>query len=128
MATAIYRVADDEANEHSYYRAIDGTECVDDYVQFTWAEAVSVNQVILYNQFSGQAPTAWDILVSTDGETWTKAAEISNVEWSENDLEGKTLDFELQENIIGLRVQIKAANLIWGGYSIYGIEIWNTAA
>lgn len=127
-AAGIELVADDLANQHSYYRVVDGTECVEDYVQFTWAEAVSVNQVVLYNQFSGQAPTAWDILVTADGETWTKAAEISGVEWSENDLEAKTLDFELQENIVGLRVQIKAANLIWGGYTIYGIEIWNAAA
>ena len=119
----IYRVSDGEANEHSYYRGADGTECVDDYVEFLWEAPITASKVTLYNQYSGQAPTAWDILVTTDGETWNKVAEISGVEWSEDQMEGKALDFVLQENVVGLRVQIKAANLIWGGYTIYGIDI-----
>ena len=125
----INRVTDDNVTADSYFRPVTEaapvTEFENEYVQLVWENPVSVNQVILYNQFSGQAPIAWDILVTSDGETWNKVAQISGVEWAENDLEGKTLNFDLQENIVGLRVQIKAANTEWGHYTIYGIELNN---
>ena len=99
-------------------------EGTDDYYQFSWDAPVSVEKVVLYNQYSGQAPTAWKVLVTTDGETWNEVASIENVQWTESDLEGKELTFAKQENVVGLRVQIVDANLDWGHYCIYEIEIY----
>ena len=95
-----------------------------DYYYLTWNEAVSFNQVVLFNQFSGQAPIAWTIAVTTDGESWKEIGSAENVTWSEEQLEGKALTFWQQENIIGLRLQIVDANLIWGAYTIYELEVY----
>ena len=107
-------------------RTVSSMEGVNDYYQFSWDAPVSVDQVVLYNQYSGQAPTAWKILVTTDGESWNEVASIADVTWTESELEGKEVTFEKQENIIGLRLQIVDANLIWGAYTIYEVEIYNT--
>ena len=95
-----------------------------DYYYLTWSEAVSFNQVVLFNQWSGQAPTAWTIAVTTDGESWQEIGSAENVFWSEDQLEGKALTFRQRENIIGLRLQIEDANLIWGAYTIYELEVY----
>ena len=100
-----------------------GEDCYD----FTWSEPVSVNQIVLFNQYSGQAPTAWKIFVTTDGSQWSEVAVTENVSWTESDLQGKVLVFQQQENVVGLRVQITAANMDWGHYCIYEVEIYDTA-
>lgn len=95
-----------------------------DYYYLTWDEAVSFNQVVLFNQWSGQAPTAWTIAVTTDGESWKEIGSAADVSWSEGDLEGKALTFAQQDSIIGLRLQIVDASLIWGAYTIYELEVY----
>ena len=100
-----------------------GEDCYD----FAWNSAISVNQVVLFNQYSGQAPTAWKVFVTTDGSQWNEVAVTENVSWTEDQLQGKVLKFQQQENVVGLRVQITAANMDWGHYCIYEVEIYDTA-
>ena len=99
----------------------------EDYYDFAWSSAISVNQVVLFNQYSGQAPIAWKVFVTTDGSQWNEVAVTENVSWTESDLQGKALKFQQQENVVGLRVQITDANLEWGHYCIYEVEIYDTA-
>ena len=95
-----------------------------DYYQLNWSKPVSVSSVVLWNQYSGQAPTAWKVFVTRGNDVWTQVASVKNVTWTESDLENKVLSFARQENITGLRVQIVDANLIWGAYTIYEIEAY----
>ncbi len=105
-----------------------------DYYQFDWGNPVSVNQVVLvFRQGLATCPTAWRVQVLKDGaDDWVEVASISDVEWEygANDdntlLEEKELSFELQENVIGLRLWIDKANLTWGGYTLKEIEIYNS--
>ena len=103
------------------------TEIVDDdYFLFTWDDPISVNQVILSSQYcnGGQAPTAWKVLVSEDGTTWKEVGSVSDAGWADgDDLQSKELVFERQENVKAVKVQITAANLTWGKYTISELEI-----
>lgn len=110
----------------SLWRTAASLEGANDYYELTWDTPVSVDQVVLFNQFSGQAPTAWKVLVSTGNDVWTEVAAVQNVSWTEDQLEGKTVSFTRQNNITGLRVQILDASLIWGGYTVYEIEVYNS--
>ena len=96
-----------------------------DYFQFNWDMPVSINEVVLYSWFNPQCPTAWKVLVSKDGVSgWKEVTSVSNVKWKKNpkELESKTVVFDRQEDIKGVRVQITAANLKWGKYIISEIE------
>ena len=112
----------------SLWRSATTLEGQTDYYYLSWNKPVDISQVVLFNQFSGQAPTAWNIAVTTDGTNWDELASVEGIVWSENDLQGKALTFDVQKNIIGLRLQIVDANLIWGGYTIYELEIYGNVA
>ena len=120
-------IADGDVNSGTW-RQGDATAIADDYIQFVWAEAVSVNKVIMtVTKARNCAPTAWSVEVSADGQSnWTKVASVSEVAWLElGDVkETKALTFATQENIKGIRVCIDTANLAWGGYTIQEIEAY----
>lgn len=101
------------------------------YIQYDWAEPIDINMVTVYSQFcgtklkDGQAPTEWSILVSTDGVNYTKVCDV-NKNWRSNDnLQSKVTQFDTQENIVSLRIVFNDANLGWGHYAIYEIEVGN---
>lgn len=123
-----YRINDGLVNEHSYARYVDGTQCKDDYLEFIWEKPVSAEQLAVFNQYSGQAPTGWTVYVTTDGETWQGVALTENVTWSAEQLEGKLLAFQKQDDVLGVRLEITSANIEWGHYTIYEVEIFGTPA
>lgn len=101
------------------------------YIQYDWTEPIDINMVTLYSQFcgtklkDGQAPTEWSILVSTDGVNYTKVCDV-NKNWRSNDnLQSKVSQFDTQENIVSLRIVFNDANLGWGHYAVYEIEVGN---
>ena len=99
-----------------------------DYYQFNWSEEVSVNKLIMaVTKARNQAPTAWRIEVSKDGESgWTEVASVTDMKWKElgNVMESQETKFDTQEGIKGVRVWIDKANFIWGGYGILEIEAY----
>lgn len=103
------------------------------YIQMNWEEAISFNQVVLYSQYcgtsstDGQAPTSWDIYVSENGtDGWTKVATSGTVSWAAgDDLQSKETNLARASNVKGIRVVITSANLSWGHYAVYGLEVNN---
>jgi len=103
------------------------------YIQFRWDSPIDFNQVVLFSQYCGapggpgQAPTAWEILVSENGtDGWHKVAQIGKVQWAAGDqVQSRTLNMERVKGIKGVRVVITDANLDWNHYAIYEIEINN---
>lgn len=122
------RINDGLINDDSYARYANGTECRNDWICFTWEKPVTVDRVVLFNQYSGQAPKAWSVYVTKDGTNWNRVCYTGNVQWAEETRQGKVLKFQKQEGIIGLRVNITDANVGWGHYTIYEVEIFGTAA
>ena len=122
-------VADGNFNTGSWRQ---GTDITGDYIQFNWANPVSVNKFVMtVTKARNCAPTAYRIQVSKDGESnWDEAASVSGITWYEaGDVkETSELTFSLQANIKGLRVYIDAANLAWGGYTIQEMEAYNESA
>ena len=103
------------------------------YIQMNWEEAISFNQVVLYSQYcgtsstDGQAPTSWDIYVSENGtDGWTKVATSGTVSWAAgDDPQSKETNLARTSNVKGIRVVITSANLSWGHYAVYGLEVNN---
>lgn len=73
----------------------------------------------------GQAPTAWDIQVSPDGEQhWTTVASVDNTTWKANDqtVEQRVTTFTRVNNQRGLRLHIRATNREWKHFQIIELE------
>ena len=99
------------------------------YIQYKWQEPIDINMVTLYSQFcgtklkTGQAPTEWSILVSSDGLNYKKVCDVKK-NWRSNDnIQSKVVQFDTQEDVVALRIVINKANLGWGHYTINEIEI-----
>ena len=74
-----------------------------------------------------QAPTAWRIEVSQDGQSgWTEIVSEKNVKWKElgGVIETLEMKFDTQEGIKGMRLWIDGANYEWGGYGIVELEVY----
>ena len=102
------------------------------YIQFDWKSPISLNLVTLYSQYcgtpdkDGQAPTEWTILVSTNGTDFTEVSKVQHT-WKGNDaVQSKNVLFDLQENVVALRVAVTKANLAWGHYAIAELEAGKT--
>ena len=101
------------------------------YFQFTWEEAIDFNQVVLYSQYcgtgstEGQAPTAFDIYVSENGvDGWTKTASSGTLTWDAgDDAQSRAVNIDRVTGVRGVRVVITDANLDWGHYAVYELEI-----
>lgn len=116
----------------SAYVSSDNPDMSNQYIQYTWMAPVDINLVTLYSQHcgtasnKGQAPTEWTIQVSKDGDTFTEVCKVSK-EWNGNEkLQSKNSQFDLQEDILAMRVVITKANLDWGHYAVYEIEVGQT--
>lgn len=99
------------------------------YIQYTWEKPIDINMVTLYTQYcgtrfkEGQAPTKWKIQVSKDGASFTDVCSVSK-KWRSNDnLQSKTAQFDLQEDIVAVRVVITEAMLNWNHYAVLEIEV-----
>ena len=127
--SALNSVADGDFNSSSWRQ---GTDITGDYIQFNWANPVSVNKFIMtVTQARNCAPTAYRIQVSKDGESnWDEATSVSGIAWTQlgKVFETSELAFPSQTNIKGLRVYIDAANLVWGGYTIVEMEAYDDPA
>lgn len=108
-----------------------------DYYTFTWDTPVTITQVaIVVQKAKQQAPTAWSVEISKDGiSNWKRVAEVSNVEWTtdnnvnSNAKESKEIDFAMQKDVKGLRIQVKKVNCAWkNGYAINDIRIFGADA
>ena len=99
-----------------------------DYYQLNWSEAVSINKVVMaVTKARNQAPTAWRIEVSKDGQNdWTEIVSEKNVKWKElgGVIETLEMKFDTQEGIKGMRLWIDGANFEWGGYGIVELEVY----
>ncbi len=100
----------------------------DDYFQFDWDNAISVNKVILSSWFCyGQAPTSWKITVLKEGsDHWQEVGLLENVDWGDAEgIQSKTMIFPKQDKVKSLRVNIMTNNNSWLKYVIKEIEIYN---
>lgn len=120
-----------DGNYETTYVSEDNPDMQVQYIQYTWEEAIDINIVSLYSQYcgtstrNGQAPTEWEIQVSTDGSTFTKVTDVKS-NWVNNDgIQSKSAQFDTQEGVVALRVVIKSANLSWKHYAIGEIEVGN---
>lgn len=122
----LHHIIDGVYNTGEAYVSEDNPDMSDgkQYVQFQWDEEVEYNQVTLYSAYcgtkdkDGQAPTKWEILISSDGKNYTKTATVE-VEWKDIDsVQSKTTKFILPEAYKYMRVVILEANLSWGHYAI----------
>lgn len=99
-----------------------------DYLGYTWTTPVTVNEVVLVtSKATTQGPCAWHIAVTTDGATWkdVDGAKVTDVQWQGGDQpQAKTLQFETQEDIVGLRVHIDKVHSTWNGYLLNEIEVY----
>lgn len=99
------------------------------YIQFTWDKPININLVTLYAQYcgtkykDGQAPVKWNIQVSKDGTNFTEVCQVSH-KWRSNDnVQSKTAQFDLQEGVVAMRLVITEAKLDWKHYAIGEIEV-----
>ncbi|MEK3724709.1 discoidin domain-containing protein [Paenibacillus sp. FSL H8-0034] len=98
------------------------------YVTLNWGVGQSVSAVNLATNYAqGQAPTNWDIQVSTDGSTnWTTVASSGAVTWLTNGAtESRQLSFTPVANVKGVRIKMNSANLTWSHYALQEIEVFN---
>ena len=101
------------------------------FIQFVWDEPIAFDQVVLYSQYcgtdstEGQAPTAFDIQVSENGaDGWTLAVSSGAIAWEAGDeVQFHTVQLDRQTGVKGVRVVITDANLDWGHYAVYELEI-----
>lgn len=97
------------------------------YFTYTWSSAQNIGSVILTSDWcQGQAPTNWDIQVSTDGSSnWTTVASSGTVAWAHNDgtIESKSVTASAS-NVKGVRLKINSANLTWSQYQIDEVEVY----
>ena len=114
------------------YVSEDNPDMSNQYIQFDWESPISLNLVTLYSQYcgtsgkDGQAPTEWTILVSTNGTDFTEVSKVQHT-WKGNDaVQSKNVLFDLQENVVALRVAVTKANLAWGHYAIAELEAGKT--
>lgn len=95
-------------------------------ITYSWDQPKLINKVALYCGASlGQAPTSWDIEVSTNGVSgWKKVASTGYVTWrtASDDIESFESVFEAEE-VKGLRLTVHSANTTWGKMVIREIEI-----
>ena len=120
-----------EVGTDNAYVSEDNPDMGKQYIQFNWEEAVSFDRVILSSRYcgtpntDGQAPTSWEIYISRDGtDNWKKVGKIIQADWEAGDaLQGKAVDVSGAKDVKGVRVQITDANLSWGHYAVYSIEI-----
>lgn len=103
------------------------------FIQFNWDSPIDFNQVVLASQYCGgagtpgQAPTAWEVLVSENGtDGWRRVARTGKIQWEAGDhVQSHALNIERVKGIMGVRIVITDANLDWNHYAIYEIEINN---
>ncbi len=126
----LLQVAD--GNYTTGYVSEDNPNMSNQYIQYTWNAPVDINLVTLYSQYcgtpskDGQAPTEWTIQVSKDGTTFTEVCKVSK-DWKDNDnLQSKNTQFDLQEDILAMRVVITKANLSWNHYAVLELEVGQT--
>ena len=122
----------DENKDYGTWRAGAATDIEGkDYIQFNWKNAISVSEVVMtVTKARNCAPTAWRVQVSADGENdWKEVASVKDIKWMQlGDVkETSKATFASQKDIKGLRIYIDKANLVWGGYGIQEIEIFNQA-
>lgn len=100
----------------------------DDYFQFNWDSAVSINKVVISSWYCyGQAPSSWKITVLKEGSNhWQEIGILENVDWGEaTEIQSKSMIFPKQDQVKSLRVNILANNDSWLKYVIKEIEIYN---
>ena len=115
-ATALWRTFDTESSSEP------------DYFEFTWTDAVTVNQVsLMTTQALKQGPLSWHVAVPAGENAWTEVARVVEAAWTGNGTETKTLTFEKQENIRRLRVYIDTSYNPWSGYSVAEIGAYYDA-
>ena len=98
-----------------------------EYIEFKWNNSVSVNKVLMSGtKGSACGVTACHIQVSKDGTNWSdNVYSVSGLSWTAwGDIETKAFVFATRENIKGLRLYIDAANLSWGEYDIFELELY----
>ena len=123
-----------DGNYTTTYVSEDNPDMKNQYIQFAWNEPIDINMVTLYSQYcgtkyrDGQAPTAWTIQVSKDGTTFTDVCQVSK-KWRSNDnLQSKSAQFDLQGDVVAVRIVITEAKLDWNHYAISEIEIGQAEA
>jgi hypothetical protein len=98
-------------------------------ITYTWSSSQSVNQVVLETNYGqGQGITNATILVTTDGTTWTQVATTGTMTYATNSstIEAQIITFSTQSNVVGVRIQINAANLTWKHYALTELQVYYT--
>ena len=124
-----------DGNHETTYVSEDNPDMSDgkQFVKIVWKSAISIDTVALYAQYcgaegkDGQAPTKWTIQVSKDNETFVDVVTVEHTWEANDDVQSKSVQFDLQKDIIALRIVIHEANLSWGHYVIGEIEYSNSS-
>lgn len=104
---------------------VDNPTLPEEYV-FSWSSPQTVDTVNLYSYFClGQAPTKIEIQVQKNGGEWTSAGYYA-ITWNEQTATNEFAKMAVEggDNITGLKVIVKGANLKWKHYVIQKIHIY----
>lgn len=94
---------------------------------FTWDSPQSFNTVNLYSWYSlGQAPTIIELQTQKQGsDEWTSAAAYKVTWKTETDsIEYAQMEVPDADNITGLKIVVRGANLVWDHYVICKVHVY----
>ncbi|RKP54921.1 hypothetical protein D7Z26_06675 [Cohnella endophytica] len=97
------------------------------YATLSWSTGQTINDVNVKTIYSQrQAPTDYDVQITTDGSTWTTVASKTNLTYSYSDGTVETVDipFTSRSNVKGLRLKINGANLYYKHVVISELETY----
>lgn len=128
-ATGLEAIHDDNDNT-GYLSGDDPT--LPHVLTFTWSEPQTFSNVALTSWYcKDQAPTNWDIEVSTDGTSgWTVVASSGDESWltpmagGAQAIQHKILTFDAGEPRRGLRLRVNRANLTWRHFAILDVRVF----
>jgi len=95
------------------------------YLTLSYGSPVSVDGLGMSSNYGeGQGVTQFNVQVTTDGSNWTTVASDSYVyQTNDETVETPFVTFAKQSDVVGVRVQVEAANLEWYHFVTDGLYV-----